>query len=641
MDILRDYQREVLDRLEEAWTRVRSVMVQMPTGTGKTVLLAETIRKEMRNERSSSARLLPEGRKKGERRNVLVVAHRRELIEQIKETLTQFIDDSVQFITVESIQKLTRSNHNYPLSSINYQLIIIDEAHHAVAKTYRELWERWPEARFLGLTATPCRMNDTGFQDLFQVLIQSYTIREFIKAGWLSDFEYVTAEPDNPILRQVAGLTKRGADGDYQTKEMALVMDCEESIAHLYRSYRKFVDGKKGIVYAINQEHAQHITAYYREQGVRCAMIDSHTEQDIRKETVEQYRQGAIDVLVNVDIFGEGFDVPEVEFIQLARPTLSLCKYLQQVGRGMRISAGKECVTILDHVGMYQAFGLPTEDWDWQLMFTGKMAGKAGMGRQGLLYVRSDETEKELVNLKMIRIKRKDEEHRGLEVFIQDGLYGITKDGQMIHKPLFEHVTLTQDGFFARCTYPYPVYKSRTTLIDKEGRDLGLRMYGNLEWEGDVLKGRDINSRPLYWDRKYGNYYSEMPVFVVLAGVEMVKLRGGYTLRKYPTLMKPMRKIDIYYNNKVVWMSDWLLMKKREGDNVGYSPLKILSYGFNGYYVKTERAGQPYVTKIDTGGNVAGQFWKVPEEDDNRAPYWRQTPLVNASTGRVGFPPER
>ena len=88
-------------------------------------------------------------------------------------------------------------------------------------------------------------------------------------------------------------------------------------------------------------------------------------------------------------------------------------------------------------------------------------------------------------------------------------------------------------------------------------------------------------------------------------------------------------------------MSDWLLMKKREGDNVGYSPLKILSYGFNGYYVKTERAGQPYVTKIDTGGNVAGQFWKVPEEDDNRAPYWHQTPLVNASTGRVGFPPER
>ncbi|MBQ7427806.1 MAG: DEAD/DEAH box helicase family protein, partial [Prevotella sp.] len=245
----------MLDRLEEAWTRVRSVMVQMPTGTGKTVLLAETIRKEMRNE-------------KGERRNVLVVAHRRELIEQIKETLTQFIGDSVQFITVESIQKLTKANHNYPLSTINYQLIIIDEAHHAVAKTYRELWERWPEARFLGLTATPCRMNDTGFQDLFQVLIQSYTIREFIKAGWLSDFEYVTAEPDNPILRQVAGLTKRGADGDYQTKEMALVMDCEESIAHLYRSYRKFVDGKKGIVYAINQEHAQHITAYYREQGV-------------------------------------------------------------------------------------------------------------------------------------------------------------------------------------------------------------------------------------------------------------------------------------------------------------------------------------------------------------------------------------
>ena len=651
-DDLRNYQQEMIDRLEVAWKQYRSVMVQMPTGTGKTVLMAEVIRRKMADGRWK----MDDG--------ILIVAHRRELLEQIRGTVRHFgIDMEKGHVVVESIQKLSRlmSDGRWKMEEgrgkmddgrgkmedvpFSPSLVIIDEAHHALAKTYRMLWERWPKAKFLGLTATPCRLNNEGFLDLFQTMVQSHTIQEFIKMGWLSDFDYVTAEPDNPILKQVGSLKKRGVDGDYQTKEMAMVMDCEESIENLYQAYRKFVNGKKGIVYAIDREHARHITEYYQRQGVRCAMIDAKTPTAERDRLVQEYKMAdgrckmAIDVLVNVDVFGEGFDVPEVEFIQLARPTLSLSKYLQQVGRGMRIAEGKDKVVILDHVGMYQSFGLPTEDWNWPMMFTGQMAGKAGMGRECLLYVRGDGYEKELINTHMVNIKRKDEAHRGLEIFIKGGLYGIAKDGRIVSQPLFERVRRADDGYFAYCTYPYLVYKNRSTIIDKDGRDLGLKMYGHLEWmEESLLKGHDIDGEEIYWDRRYNQYYHEKPEFVSIGGVEMTKLRVGYVLRKYPTLIKPTSKRKIFYNSNIIWMDDWLISKNGPEVVGDYSTQRILSYGFNSFYVKTAATGLPGVTNIDMMGNLINHRWTVPQEDDHRFPQWRQTPLINADTGKVGFP---
>jgi len=630
-DALRNYQQEMIDRLEEAWRQYRSVMVQMPTGTGKTVLMAEIIRRKMSDVR----------RKKSD--GILIVAHRRELLDQIRGTVGYFgIDMKENHIVVESIQRLSR-----PMSDgrcqmedvqISPSLIIIDEAHHALAKTYRMLWERWPQAKFLGLTATPCRLNNDGFLDLFQTLVQSHTIQEFIKMGWLSDFDYVTAEPDNPILKQVAGLKKRGVDGDYQTKEMALVMDCEESIENLYAAYKKFVNGKKGIVYAIDRNHARHITEYYQKQRVNCCWIEAKTPAAERDRLVQEYRDGLIDVVVNVDILSEGADFPEVEFIQLARPTLSLSKYLQQVGRGMRIAEGKDKVVILDHVGMYQSFGLPTEDWNWQLMFEGKMAGKAGMGRECLLYVRGDGYEKELINTHMVNIKRKDEQHRGLEIFMQNGLYGIAQDGRIIHQPLFQQIRRADDGYFAYCTYPYLVYKNRVTIIDKDGRDLRLSMYGSLEWEGEsLLRGQDINGETLWWDKRYNTYYHEKPVFESVGGVEMTKLKAGYVLRKFPNLIKPTKMRDIYYNHKIVWMKDWLISKQGPARERNYVPLRILSYGYSFFYVKTESMDLPSVTIIDTYGNFVDRRWTVPNEDNHRTPIWRETTLTNAYTRQVGF----
>ena len=226
------YQQEMLTQLHKAWRQHRSVMVQMPTGTGKTVVLAEEIK-------SRTTQL--NNRKSIKPQNVLVVAHRRELIEQIKK---QCAMNDAEYVVVESIQKISKAKPDSAIFNLHFSLIIIDEAHHALAKTYRLLWERWPKAQFLGLTATPCRLNGAAFTDLFDVLLQSWSIQKFIDKGFLSDFEYVSARPDSNIMQQIRSLQKRGADGDFQTKEMATVMDVSESIEHLYDTYRSFAWGR-------------------------------------------------------------------------------------------------------------------------------------------------------------------------------------------------------------------------------------------------------------------------------------------------------------------------------------------------------------------------------------------------------------
>ena len=353
--LLRDYQEEMIARIHEAWKRHRSVMAQMPTGTGKTHVLAAIVG----------------GVVSGGAGKVLVVAHRRELISQIKETVGASCSFASDFIKVESIQTVARRIG----STLNFipDLVIIDEAHHALAKTYRVLWEKWPQAKFLGLTATPCRMNGTGFTDLFDELVTSWSIAKFIEEGVLSSFDSVSIPADGEEQRLIDTLQRRGADGDYLVKEMDDMLNREPSIERLYRSIERYAKGKKGIVYAISISHARNIAAYYSQQGTKAVAIDSRTPKMERKRLVEEFKAGSIRVLVNVDIFSEGFDCPDVEFVQMARPTLSLSKYLQQVGRGLRKSAGKTNCMLIDSVGLFGVFGLPTQEWDWERMFQGEL----------------------------------------------------------------------------------------------------------------------------------------------------------------------------------------------------------------------------------------------------------------------------
>ena len=375
-----DYQKDMAMRIEKAFRLYRSVMAQMPTGTGKTVVLASVVESFL-----------------GEHplKSVWIVAHRRELVSQIQETIERVfsnrlaekedgssdnliekpLDSSLftlrsSLIKAMSIQWLAR---HYDEIGEEPGMIVIDEAHHALAKTYKEMWDRFPKAKFLGLTATPCRLNGKGFIDLFDVLVQSWSVPEFISKGRLATYDFVSIKSNGVTQRLIDSLQKRGADGDYQNKEMDMLLNKRPSIERLYRSFEEYGKDRKGIVYAINISHAKKIVELYQEHGIKAVAIDSKTPAAERQADIETFKKGDIQVLVNVDIFSEGFDCPDVEFVQLARPTLSLAKYLQMVGRGLRVAKGKKCCVIIDNVGLYRVFGLPSQIWDWKATFEGRL----------------------------------------------------------------------------------------------------------------------------------------------------------------------------------------------------------------------------------------------------------------------------
>ena len=438
------------ERIEAAFRSCQSVMVQMPTGTGKTILLAEVVKNE-----------------KGKVKNpcVWIVVHRRELVEQIKETLAKQLDFSLFTFPfslttrVFSIQWLSR---HYQEMEEKPSLIVIDEAHHAVAKTYKEVMDAYPEAKKLGLTATPCRLTRRGFTDLFDVLLQSWSAKKFIADGWLSLYDYMSIREDSEDWRLVNSLKKRGADGDFSLKEMSEKLNVQPSIERLCDTVIRYAANKKGITYAIDIAHAEHIAEVYRQHGRNAVAISSKTPLEERKEIIERFKgTNDIQVLVNVDLFGEGFDCPDVEFIQLARPTLSLAKYLQQVGRGMRVFEGKKYCLILDNVGLYRLFGLPSDDRDWQAMFEGRVAGKGILteemeGLYNITYSICNEQERitsdartELITVMTHEGQRMDlEEAYGYEIVgNKEGLSGVVdKDGKEVLPCEYNRVELKAYG---------------------------------------------------------------------------------------------------------------------------------------------------------------------------------------------------
>ncbi len=431
---LRDYQVEIKTMIEDAFAQGRrSIMCQMPTGTGKTVVLSSIIKDYI-------------GVSSG---TVLVVAHRREILFQIKDTLKRHglskeLED--ESIVVESIQKLSLSDGDYGKS---FSLVVIDEAHHAQARTYKSLWQKWPRAHFLGMTATPCRLKKEGFTDLFDKLICAWNVKRFIMEGWLADYEYVVIRPDSDMKQRIGLLKKRGADGDYQVKEMGTVMDNRACIEQLYDSYKRYADGRQGIIYAINREHAEHIREFYEDKGESIMLIDSSTPKKERDRLMEEYRQGKIQIFVNCEIAGEGVDVPNVSFIQMARPTLSLSKYLQQVGRGLRPNKDKVKTIILDNVGMYYMFGLPNEDRDWMAMFRGGQIIKPSTislasEKENVQNVDYDEGH----NLEMVFVHKDNLQEEQNKAYVNTiyGRHVLEKKGNVIASYMFTSTTGFVDG---------------------------------------------------------------------------------------------------------------------------------------------------------------------------------------------------
>lgn len=368
--VLRPHQIEAKAKIFEAWTKYDSVMLQMPTGTGKTYLFTSLI-----NDIINTYKLAHKDIK------ILIVAHRTELLDQISATLNKFgiahgfIQGAREQylwkrVQVGSIMSLLTDKNYYNVCRQKFDYIIVDEAHHSLAETYIRLFGLFPNAKKLGVTATPWRLNHESFLSLYQYLIVSPQISWFINNNLLSDFDYVSIKQDSEVQRLV-DKSEVVSTGDFSNVDLDNTFNNQRIRSKLYESYLQFANGRKGIVYAINKCHAAKIAELYSSHGVKAMAIDCDTPRDVRQEMISAFKSGEISVLVNVDIFTEGFDCPDVNFIQLARPTKSLSLYLQQVGRGLRIVEGKEKTIILDNVGLYNYFGLPDANRKWQYHFEG------------------------------------------------------------------------------------------------------------------------------------------------------------------------------------------------------------------------------------------------------------------------------
>ena len=563
-DCLRDYQQEMKLRLFEEWELHRSVMVQMPTGTGKTHLLAAIVREFLCGSGS----------------RVWIVAHRRELVEQIEETVSRYgmgrEDGSVR---VMSIQWLSR---NRKIVNGQPDLIVIDEAHHALAETYRELWKSYPEARKWGMPATPCLLNRKGFTDLFDTLITSWSIAEFIGRGWLSSFDYVSIRANSREQRLVDSLKKRGADGDYQVKEMNAVLNRETGIRQLYESVRRYAAGKKGIVYAVSIAHARQIAAYYSLHGVESVAIDSRTPALERKELVEDFRRGKISVLVNVDIFSEGFDCPDVEFVQLARPTLSLAKYLQQVGRGLRKSDNKESCMLIDNVGLHRIFGLPVRERDWEAMFEGRILGDTFSRKRAenglsvacsLLEEGRREEEWEMVMthgqlLDAIRNRNLSDQEEGrnalsvLKAFHDrcSGLWGLRRRNRVTVMPRYKEVFDTCADRAAVC-----LEDGRTGVVDDNGKPkIIIDRCRRLRFlKGELLAVTGNDGTDAYIDLKTDRTYREKPVVCSYGSVELLKVGETFhsRTRKAYASMRGLHKDSLCFYGFYLKIPDYRVPK--------------------------------------------------------------------------------
>ena len=713
-----DYQEDMKERIEKALRLHRSVMAQMPTGTGKTVLLASVVESFLREHSNC---------------NVWIVAHRRELVSQIRETIERVFSKTPSLLYKDfsnhpvNSSKITPSlftlkegstshpdpltlrgeggnrptrcseplrskvggpskvspdcagwdrlgatclrpadglaatsvNPNsdmMPIKAVSIQwlskhydeieeepgMIVIDEAHHALAKTYKEMWERFPKAKFLGLTATPCRLNGKGFTDLFDILVQSWSVPEFISKGRLATYDFVSIKSDGVTQRLIDSLQKRGADGDYQNKEMDMLLNKKPSIERLYQSLEEYGKDRKGIVYAINISHANAIAEFYREHGIAAVAIDSKTPASERRMLIERFkasslsfskthpssltlkggstafpkplspqgtgdvtapprrseplrskdggpskvspdcagwdRLGAtclrpadnvgdrlaatclraadgvgdglapIQVLVNVDIFSEGFDCPDVEFVQLARPTLSLAKYLQMVGRGLRVAKGKKNCVIIDNVGLYRVFGLPSQVWNWNAMFEGKL-----------------------------KVGKRKETPKDREFFLmnekQDDIQ-IHPDSEMMmvmsHEELLQTIQYREfvdsRGEFAIIKLP----DGKMTVVNRQGEQvLEPGDYRDMKLlDGNILFYRHRRKEVCYYDLLSGaiiddgpNVY-DVPKVITLEGWEFIKYGDVYMSRTYEHFSWPYcpSKYDLFnFGDYLIYRYNYLV----------------------------------------------------------------------------------
>jgi len=344
---LREYQTTLINEVRQAYIDgFKRPCVVLPCGGGKSIAVADMAKRTT---------------DKGNR--VLFIVHRKELCDQIEETFRAYGVD-MKLCRIGMVQTITRRLKKMK----DPQLIITDENHHCLAQSYKRIYEYYPNAKCVGVTATPCRLNGGGLGDVNDKLIIGVSAKYLIQNNFLASYDYYA-----PSVADLTGLHVKV--GEYVTKEIEEKLIKKSIFGDVIGYYRQLADGKQAICYCASISHSEQMAANFKEAGISAAHIDGSTLKVERHRIIKEFKSGMIKILCNVDLISEGFDVPDCEAAILLRPTKSLTLYIQQSMRCMRYKPGKKAV-IIDHVGNYARFGLPDQDREWTLEAKKKGAKK-------------------------------------------------------------------------------------------------------------------------------------------------------------------------------------------------------------------------------------------------------------------------
>ena len=353
---LREYQNTAIDDIRTSFKKGnKKVLLVSPTGSGKTVIACAMIQKALEKNKQC-----------------LFVAHRRELVYQ---TINKLFDYGItsgvlmsgqpetQFenVQVASIQTFTARKKNIDFHKPKGDLIILDEAHRSTSKSFSDLIEMYPDSFIIGLTATPIRGDGKGLGNIYEDLVECGTVKSLQKQGYLVNTKYFA--PTLPDLSKI-----QIVQGDYEKKELSKRMNTTKLVGDLVQHYIDHANNRPTVVFASSVAHSKYIAKMFQQNGIPSGHIDGTMEEIERETVLDAMKKNKIQVLSNCMVLTEGWNLPKVSAVVLARPTKSLGLWLQMIGRSLRPHENKDNTIIFDHAGcIYEGFGFPDDDRFWKL----------------------------------------------------------------------------------------------------------------------------------------------------------------------------------------------------------------------------------------------------------------------------------
>jgi len=351
----RDYQEQLLLDVHLALSAgQRRILIVAPTGSGKTVVM--TMLCQLFNQAGLACTFM---------------APRRELIKQISGKLTEFgirhgvilaqapgqsLYATNQVASIDTL--LSRAIRRERLSLPHADVVFVDEAHLSITAARQALFKRYPEAVFIGVTATPTRKDGRPLKLVYDHMIQATTVRELIRQGYLVQPRYYA--PSVPDLRRVKTMA-----ADWNQKQLEERM--EPLLGDIVQHWLRLAGDRRTTVFATSVRHSLFLAEQFRKHGIAAEHCDANTPTTMREAIFDRFTRGDTQVLCNVNLASYGFDLPAMDCIVMARPTKSLMLYLQMVGRGLRPFGGKKDMLVLDHAGNVHFHGFAEDDRVWTL----------------------------------------------------------------------------------------------------------------------------------------------------------------------------------------------------------------------------------------------------------------------------------